>query len=113
MDVETQRQWADLSILRITPALLSLFSVVTLLANLHARTQKLPIQQAAWYNKQLPTFPDALHIVQETLYSQRYFRDSLRLPQVQVFSAKRAKLTSVTEGGSIPEGASILPARRC
>ena len=76
LGVETQRQWADLSILRITPALLGLFSVVTLLANLHARKQKLPIQQAAWYIKKLPTFSDALNIVKETLYSQRYFRTS-------------------------------------
>jgi hypothetical protein len=76
LGVETQRQWADLSILRITPSWLSLFSVVTLLANLHARKQKLPIQQAAWYIKKLPTFSDALNIVQETLYSHRYFRTS-------------------------------------
>ena len=76
LGVETQRQWADLSILRITPALLSLFSVVTLLANSHARKQKLPIQQAAWYIKKLPTFSDALNIVKETLYAQRYFRTS-------------------------------------
>lgn len=76
LGVETQRQWADLSILRITPALLSLFSVVTLLANLHARQQKLPIQQAAWYLKKLPTFSDALNIVKETLYSHRYLRTS-------------------------------------
>jgi len=76
LGVETQRQWANLSILRITPALLSLFSVVTLLANLHARQQKLPIQQAAWYLKKLPTFSDALNIVKETLYSHRYFRTS-------------------------------------
>lgn len=33
LGVETQRQWADLSILRVTPALLGLFSIVTLLAN--------------------------------------------------------------------------------
>jgi len=76
LGVETQRQWADLSILRITPALLSLFSVVTLLANLHARKQKLPIQQAAWYIKKLPTFSDALNIVKQTLYSPRYFQTS-------------------------------------
>jgi hypothetical protein len=76
LGVETQRQWADLSILRSTPALLSLFSVVTLLANLHARKQKLPIQQAAWYIKKLPTFSDALSIVKKTLYSHRYFRPS-------------------------------------
>ncbi len=68
LGVETQRQWADLSILRVTPALLSLFSVVTLLANLHARKQKLPVQQTAWYIKKLPTFSDALSIVKETLY---------------------------------------------
>ena len=76
LGVETERQWADLSILRITPALLSLFSVVTLLANLHAQKQKLPIQQAAWYIKKLPTFSDTLSIVKETLYSHPYFRTS-------------------------------------
>lgn len=76
LGVETQRQWADLSILRSMPALLGLFSVVTLLANLHALKQKLPVQQAAWYNKQLPTFSDALRIVKQTLSSQRYFRTS-------------------------------------
>jgi hypothetical protein len=76
LGVETQRQWADLSILRVTPALFSLFSVVTLLSNLHARQQKLPIQQAAWYLKKLPTFSDALNIVKETLYAHRYLRTS-------------------------------------
>jgi hypothetical protein len=76
LGVETQRQWADLSILRITPALLGLFSIVTLLANLHARKQKLPIQQTAWYIKKLPTFSDALSIVRETLHSHHYFRTS-------------------------------------
>jgi hypothetical protein len=76
LGVETQRQWADLSILRITPALLGLFSIVTLLANLHAQKQKLPVQQAAWYIKKLPTFSDALRIVKQTLFSHRYFRTS-------------------------------------
>ena len=77
LGVETQRQWADLSILRITPALLGLFSVVTLLANLHAHRQKLPVQQAAWYPKKLPTFSDALALVKETLFRQHYFPTSL------------------------------------
>jgi hypothetical protein len=76
LGVETQRQWADLSILRITPALLGLFSIVTLLANLHARKQKLPVQQTAWYIKKLPTFSDALSIVQQTLFSSHHFRTS-------------------------------------
>jgi hypothetical protein len=54
--------------------LLGLFSIVTLLANLHAQKQKLPVQQAAWYKKELPTFSDALRIVRQTLFSQPYFR---------------------------------------
>jgi hypothetical protein len=77
LGVETQRQWTDLSILRITPALLGLFSLVTLLANLHAKTQKLPVQQTAWYPKKLPTFSDALALVQQTLLRQLYFPTSI------------------------------------
>jgi len=77
LGVETQRQWADLSILRITPALLGLFSMVTLLANLHAQKHKLPIQQTAWYLKKLPTFSDALSIVKQTLFVQRCFPTSI------------------------------------
>jgi len=76
LGVETQRQWADLSILRITPALLGSFSIVTLLANLHAQKQKLPIQQAAWYVKKLPTFSDTLRIVKQTLFSLCHFQTS-------------------------------------
>jgi hypothetical protein len=33
LGVETQRQWSDLAILRTTPALFGLFSLVTLWAN--------------------------------------------------------------------------------
>jgi DDE superfamily endonuclease len=77
LGVETQRQWADLSILRTTPSLLGLFSMITLLANLHARKQKLPVRQTAWYPKKLPTFSDALSLVKETLFMQHYFPISL------------------------------------
>ncbi len=77
LGVETQRQWTDLSILRSTPALFSLFSVITLLAHVHAQKQKLPVQQTAWYTKQLPTFSDALSLVKQTLSSHLYFRTSI------------------------------------
>jgi len=83
LGVETQRQWADLSILRITPALLSLFSLVTLLANVHARKDNLPVQKTAWYTKKLPTFSDALTTVKQNLYSYLYFRTSLRTSDVR------------------------------
>lgn len=72
-----QRQWADLSILRMTPALLGLFCMLTLLANLHARTQKLPVHQTARHPKKLPTFSDALALVKEILFVQHEFPISL------------------------------------
>jgi hypothetical protein len=76
LGVETQRQWADLSILRITPALLNLFSIVALLANVHARKDSLLIQQTAWYVKKLPTFSDALNTVKQNLSSYLNFPTS-------------------------------------
>jgi len=76
LGVETQRQWADLAILRITPALLGLFSLVTLLANCHAQKNQLLIQRTAWYNKKLPTFSDALATVKQEFWSQIFFRTS-------------------------------------
>jgi hypothetical protein len=73
LGVETQRQWSDLAIARTTPALLGLFSLVTLLAHTHARHGRIPIRQAAWYCKPLPTFSDALALVRENLWQHRYF----------------------------------------
>ena len=90
LGVETQRQWADLSILRITPALFSLFSIVTLLANLHARTHPLPVQQTAWYCKKLPTFSDALSLVKQTLYAQSHFRTSISASDIRKPASARS-----------------------
>lgn len=79
LGVETQRQWADLAILRITPALFGLFSLVTLLANTHVLKNELLIQRTAWYNKKLPTFSDALTTVKLELWSQFFFRTSFKI----------------------------------
>jgi hypothetical protein len=48
LGVETQRQWSPLAILRTTPALLGLFSLVTLLAQEPMRTMPAPARQTAW-----------------------------------------------------------------
>ena len=45
--VETQRQWSELAILPTTPALLGLFSLVTLLAHQQADGQPLSVRQGA------------------------------------------------------------------
>jgi hypothetical protein len=68
LGVETQRQWSDLAILRTTPALLGLFSWVTLVAHALQKTQPLSTQQTAWYAKSLPTFADALASVRHLLW---------------------------------------------
>lgn len=83
LGVETQRQWADLAILRITPALLGLFSMVTLLADAHVRHKSLCIHRTAWYNKKLPTFSDALVTVKQEFWSRRFFRTSLPKSDIQ------------------------------
>jgi DDE superfamily endonuclease len=68
LGVETQRQWSDLAILRTTPALLGLFSLVTVFAHQLLDEQSFPVRQAAWYTKALPTFSDALALVRQHLW---------------------------------------------
>ena len=73
LGVETQRQWSDLAILRTTPCLLGLFSIVTLMADRLESTEGLPLQRAAWYRKQHPTFSDALAAVRLHLWQTQGF----------------------------------------
>jgi hypothetical protein len=68
LGVETQRQWSDRAILRTTPALLGLFSLVTLFTHAVLQGQPLPLRQAAWYVKELPTFSDTLAFVRQQLW---------------------------------------------
>lgn len=89
LGVETQRQWSERAIARTTPVLLGLFSLVTLLANrLHARGL-LQAQACAWYQKQAPTFSDALAAVRRYLWTETIFDNSpkdtvlLKIPRHQ------------------------------
>ena len=75
LGVETQRQWSDLAILRTTPALLGLGSLIAswvhaLMAMPDAKVR--PVQ-AAWYNKSEPTFSDAIAAVRRGCGRQRVF----------------------------------------
>jgi hypothetical protein len=76
LGVETQRQWSDLAILRTTPALLGLFSVVTLLAQHLMPHTASPVRQAAWYAKTTPTFLDAIALVRQHLWTHLTFHTS-------------------------------------
>ncbi len=92
LGVETQRQWSDWAIARTTPALLGLFSLVTLLAHRSRRRGKLPVRQAAWYTKRWPTFSDALAVVCSQVWLAMSFHPSLpktNMVKVPSFLLKR------------------------
>lgn len=73
LGVETQRQWSDKAIARTTPVLMSLFSLVTLIADRLQPLHGVPVRISAWYTKQQPTFSDALALVRSRLWQQRSF----------------------------------------
>ena len=72
LGVEGQRQWNDLAIARTTPVRLALFSLVALLVQRRPEWQT-SVRQAAWYQKALPTFSDALAQVRRCLWRQLAF----------------------------------------
>ena len=67
---ETQRQWSDLAIRRTTPALLGLFSLITLFAQSRMVQAAGAFRRATWYHKRHPTFADALALVRKELWAQ-------------------------------------------
>lgn len=73
LGVETQRQWSRQAIARTTPVLLALFSIVALLAQRLHHQQPLSVRSAAWYEKPLPTFSDALAAVRRHLWKSEKF----------------------------------------
>jgi DDE superfamily endonuclease len=76
LGIETQRQCSEMAIRRTTPALLGLFSLVTLFAHQQMVRSIGAIRRAAWYRKTCPTFSDALALVRKELWAQETFRDS-------------------------------------
>jgi DDE superfamily endonuclease len=98
LGVETQRQWSDKAIARTTPALLGLFSLVTVWSNEAIKDGWKP-RQAAWYAKSRLTFSDALAVVRAKLWSasfetSRPDRDQVKIP--------RALLNRLTEAACFP-----------
>jgi DDE superfamily endonuclease len=82
LGVETQRQWSDPAISRTTPALLGLFSLITLWAHdLYAATAPVA-SNASWYQKSLPTFSDAIAAVRRQLWARHDFHASTCAPEL-------------------------------
>jgi transposase len=85
LGVETQRQWSDRAIARTTPALLGLFSLVTLWAGEALKDGWMP-RRAAWYAKSHLTFSDALALVRAELWAASFetswqVRDVVKIPR--------------------------------
>jgi len=76
LGLETQRQWSDLAILRTTPALLGLFSLVTLWAARLEADRGISPECVRWYPKRTSTFSDALARVRRELWVSPTFASS-------------------------------------
>ena len=78
LGLESPRQRAERSVLRTTPCLLGLFSVVCLIYAAHARRHRAPPRADPWYRKAEPTFSDALAAVRRLVWSETIFRTPAR-----------------------------------
>jgi hypothetical protein len=84
---ETQRHWSEKAIRRTAPALLGLFSLVTLFAHRHMAKGADSARQTAWYRKPHPTFSDALAQVRKELWAREGFcgspgeADTVKVPR--------------------------------
>ncbi|HET6468092.1 MAG TPA: transposase [Geminicoccaceae bacterium] len=99
LGVESQRQWSDLAVARTTPALLGLFSLVTLWAEGMLDAGVLP-RRAAWYPKPQPTFSDALAAVRYRLWTSATLSTSA--DQGEVAKIPRGMLERLTRVACFP-----------
>jgi hypothetical protein len=92
---ETQRQWSELAIRRTTPALLGLFSLITLITHRRMAPNTEVVRLAAWYRKPHPTFSDALALVRKDLWANATFHGSPA--QSDTVKVPRAYLEHLTD----------------
>lgn len=88
LGVETQRQWNARAIARTTPALLSLYAIITLTAHQLLQQESTIVRVTAWYAKIRPTFADAMALVRRHLWDHLHFStsqhetDMIKVPRV-------------------------------
>jgi hypothetical protein len=83
---ETQRHWSDKAIERTVPALVGLFSLVTLIA-IHLHPDQLPVHRTAWYHQQEATFSDALAAVRRHIWELDQYSHSADQPEMLLIRA--------------------------
>jgi hypothetical protein len=80
LGIQTQRQWSDRAILRETPCLFGLYSLVALWGLALYREDQVCLHQAAWYRKTSATFGDLLFAVRAQLWKAQGFCASAAHP---------------------------------
>jgi hypothetical protein len=95
LGMETQRQWNDRAIARTTPALLSLYSIMTLNAQLLIEKGMTCVRSTAWYRKTRPTFADAIALVRRQWWEHLHF--SMSQQETDMIKIPRALLERFTE----------------
>jgi hypothetical protein len=95
LGMETQRQWHDRAIARTTPALVSLYSVMTLTAHLLIEKGETCVRSTAWYGKTRPTFSDAIAWVRRHLWEHLHL--SMSQQETDLIKIPRALLERFTE----------------
>jgi hypothetical protein len=95
LGMETQRQWNDRAIARTTPALLSLYTIITLTAQLLIEKGATCVRSTAWYGKTRPTFADAIAWVWRQLWEHIHF--SMSPQETDLVKIPRALLERFSE----------------
>ena len=75
LGMETQRQWSDKAVDRMTPCILASYSIINLIAveSLRSKDEEIPIQSSSWYKKSHVTFSDVLTYVRMEIFKKNYF----------------------------------------
>lgn len=75
LGMETQRQWSDKAVDRMTPCILASYSIINLIAveSLRSKDEEIPIQSSSWYKKSHVTFSDVLAYVRMEIFKKNYF----------------------------------------
>lgn len=95
LGIETNRQWSDKAIQRTTPCLFGLFSLITMMAHELKKAGKLPIRSAAWYEKEVATFSDAIGCVRQQIWEFQSFQTSKN--EYEVIKIPRSFLETLTD----------------
>lgn len=95
LGIETNRQWSDKAINRTTPCLFGLFSLITMMGQELKQANKLKIRSAAWYEKEVATFSDAIGCVRQQIWEEQSFQTSEN--EYEVIKIPRSFLETLTD----------------